>query len=196
MMNILASHTQEEADLEKFWKVESLGIERTESYRNSAIYLEEYQSSSITHQDGKYYAKLPWKDNHPVLPTNEEIAKRTIIRLKKDPTLLQVYNNIIREQERRGFIENVPDCDQPSSKIHYIPHHPLIKESSTTPIRIVYDCSCKLSPTSASLNDCLIHTPPNLNDISSLVLRFRSSKCGVTTDIEKAFLNIGLEKQY
>ena len=43
MMNILASHTQEEVDLEKFWKVESLAIERTESDRNSDIYLADYQ---------------------------------------------------------------------------------------------------------------------------------------------------------
>ena len=42
MMNILASHTQEEVDLEKFWKAESLGIERTESDRYSDIYLADY----------------------------------------------------------------------------------------------------------------------------------------------------------
>ena len=79
--------------------------------------------------------------------------------------------------------------------IHYIPHHPVRKESATTPIRIVYDCSCKSSSDSPSLNDCLMSTPPKLNDITSLILRFRSDRYAVTTDIEKAFLNIGLTKE-
>ena len=135
------------------------------------------------------------KNNHPVLPTNKEIAERrtqqVILRLKRDPDLLQVYGNIINEQEKRGFVEKVPECDQPKSMIHYIPHHPVRKKSATTPNKIVYDCSCKFSSDSHSLNDCLMSTPPKLNDITSLFLRFRN----VTTDIEEAFLNIGLTKE-
>ena len=38
-------------------------------------------------------------------------------------------------------------------------------------------------------------TPPKLNDITSLFLRFRSDRYAVTTDIEKAFLNIGLAEK-
>ena len=169
MMNIMTSHSAEEVDLERFWKVES---DQTHD-----SYMAVYQSASITFQDGKYFAKLPWKHNHPVLPTNKEIAERrtqqVILCLKRDPDLLQVYDNIINEQEKRGFVEKVPECDQPKSMIHYIPHHPVRKESATTPIRIVYDCSCKSSSDSPSLNDCLMSTPPKLNDITSLFLRFR-----------------------
>ncbi|MES9974415.1 MAG: DUF1759 domain-containing protein [Candidatus Thiodiazotropha sp.] len=199
MMNIMTAHSVEEVDLEKFWKVESLGIEKTEPEQSQKSYLQEYQNSCISFKDGKYYAKLPWRDNHSVLPTNEEVAKRrtqqVIQRLKRDPALLQVYGDIISEQERRGFIEKIPECDQPVSKIHYIPHHPVRKESATTPIRIVYDCGCRSLLDSPSLNDCLMNTPPTLNDITSLFLRFRSHKYAVTTDIEKAFLNIGLAEE-
>ena len=64
MMNIMTSHSAEEVDLERFWKVESLGIE-VEPDQTHDSYSAEYQSASITFQDGKYFAKLPWKHNNP-----------------------------------------------------------------------------------------------------------------------------------
>ena len=75
-------------------------------------------------------------------------------RLKQTPELLQTYSNIITEYESRGFIEKV-QTTQHSDKAHYISHHPVKKESSTTPIRIVFDCSCRQYPDLPSLNDCL-----------------------------------------
>ena len=76
--------------------------------------------------------------------------------------------------------------------VHYIPHRPVKKDSMTTPIRIVYDCSSRKSPNLPSLNDCLESTPPALNDLTSILKRFRIHSHAATTDIEKAFLHIGL----
>ena len=47
---------------------------------------------------------------------------------------------ILDYQLQQEFIDVVPDDNRDIG--HYIPHHPVYKESSTTPIRIVYDCSC------------------------------------------------------
>ena len=76
--------------------------------------------------------------------------------------------------------------------MHYIPHHAVHKDSATTPIRIVFDCSCKESIQSASLNDCLEPGPMLLNDLSSIIIRFRVHNFSFATDIEKAFLHIRL----
>ena len=59
--------------------------------------------------------------------------------LNNTPSLLQVYNNIIQEQEKQGFIEKI-DSSPPTVPAHYIPHHYVNKDFKTTPIRIVYDC--------------------------------------------------------
>jgi len=56
-------------------------------------------------------------------------------RLAKTPHLLQLYNRIIEDQESRRFIERI--SRDTSTSVHYIPHHPVRKESLTTPIRIV-----------------------------------------------------------
>ena len=94
--------------------------------------------------DGSYSARFPWKDNHPALPTNFLTCvcrtRSLASNLAKTPHLLSKYNEILTDQERRGFIERVcPPADH--TKGHYIPHHAVRKDSLTTPIHIVYDCS-------------------------------------------------------
>ena len=43
-----------------------------------------------------------------------------------------------------------------------------------------------------SLNDCLEVGPPLINDLCSILIRFRVHKYGVVTDIKKAFLHVKL----
>ena len=114
-------------------------------------------------------------------------------RLAHTPDILQAYDNIISEQAKRGFIERVQATSSASS-VHYMPHHPVKKDSATTPIRIVYDCSCRQSQNQPSLNDCLMVGPTFLNDMCGILLRFRSHKYGLSTDIEKAFLHVTLNE--
>ena len=135
----------EEVDSDNFWQIESTAVKQN----SDTEFLQQYLNNNVTVQpNGTYSLKFPWKTNHPPLPSNYTIcARRTrsmANRLAKTPHLLQVYNNIIEEQERREFIERV--SGNASTSVHYIPHHPVRKESLTTPIRIVYDCSCKQSP--------------------------------------------------
>ena len=122
-------------------------------------------------------------------------TESTISRLRQEPEVLKKYDEIIRKQERRGFIELVPAEKELPSQVHYIPHHPVKKNSSTTPVRIVYDCSCRQSPDQPSLNDCLESKPPVINDLTSILVRFRLHEFTVTTDIEKAFLHVGLQEK-
>jgi len=104
--------------------------------------------------------------------------------------MLLTYDRISKEQVDRGFIERV--THDGNSTTHYIPHHPVRKDSSTTPIRIMYDCSCRGAVDQPSLNDCLLTGPPFLIDLVSIILRFHLKKYGVSTDIEKVLLHITL----
>ena len=147
ILNILVSHKSEEFDLQKFWNLESLGIDTPSKDEKEISYLQQYQESSIEFRENRYYAKLPWKQECDELPTNYNITIRrtenVIRRLSKDPGMLKKYGEILQEQERRGFIEKVTvETNSTDNRIHYIPHHPVFKkDSNTTPVRIVYDCS-------------------------------------------------------
>ena len=186
-----------DTDCDHFWTVESMGTTPVKQSSDTE-FLQQYFDNNITVQsDGTYCLKFPWKSSHPALPSNYTVcAKRTrsmIYRLAKTPNLLRIYNSIIDEQERKGFIERIDDNIK-SLSVHYIPHHPVKKESSTTPIQIVYNCSCKQSPSSPSLNDCLNPGPPFLNDLCSISLCFRQYNFAFSADIEKAFLHIYLDE--
>ena len=144
------------------------------------------------------HSKSPWKTDHPPLPSNYVVCERQTRvltrRLGQTPELLKVYGDIISEQERRGFIDRVIDTNL-SENVYYIPHYPVTKDSSTTPIRIVYDCSWRQSSDKPSLNDCLMNGSPLLNGICSILLRFRTHTNGFSTDIEKSFLHMQLSEQ-
>lgn len=108
MLNVITSPPAA-YDLERFWKLESLGINANEKESSSKKFLEVYQKKSIEYKDGRYSAKLPWKQDHPPLPSNYDVTKRrterTIKRLRQEPEIIQQYNEIIADQQRRDFIE-------------------------------------------------------------------------------------------
>lgn len=83
----------------------------------------------VIYENGRYTAKLPWKEKVCNLPSNEIIAlertKNVFRRLSRDPDMLNKYDNIIKEQEKCGFIEKVEQEDTPNVQIYYIPHHPV-----------------------------------------------------------------------
>ncbi|XP_065911194.1 uncharacterized protein [Dysidea avara] len=174
-VSMIATPTQGDFDLERFWTLESIGISQA--------------------TDGAYVARFPWRTHHPPLPSNYTVAERRTRQLAKrlatQPKLLQLYHQIIADQEARDFIERV-DTSSEYADTHYIPHHAVEKDSPTTPIRIVFDCSCRQSASHPSLNDCLEIGVPCSNDLCSILIRFRVHQFGFSGDIEKAFLNIRL----
>ncbi|VDI26440.1 Hypothetical predicted protein [Mytilus galloprovincialis] len=199
-MNILVCHKQEECDLEKFWKLESLGIDAKEQNDpDLAESIENYLQTSITKKNDKYmlrnYHGERMRQNYRQMKTSLNAERKALFvsRLKKDPKMFRKYSEIITDQEQRGFIEKVYDESTCTNKVHYIPHHPVKKDSVTTPIRIVYNCSCRANDSSPCLNDCLATYPPIMTDLTEILVRFRMYKYAVTADIEKAFLHIELD---
>lgn len=78
---------------------------------------------------------------------------------------------------------------------HYIPHHAVITPSkTTTKVQIVYDASAKVKLANNSLNQCLHRENVLLNDLGGILLRFRVSQIALLADIEKAFLQVGLQE--
>ena len=113
-------------------------------------------------------------------------------RLKQDPEVLSEYDAIIRDQLEKGIVERVQSMEGEPDKIHYLPHHAVIRrDKDTTKVRVVYDASSRsIGP---SLNSCL-HTGPKFDQkILEMLLRFRSYQIALVADIEKAFLMISVD---
>ena len=135
--SILHISTNFEQQTDLFWNIEYVA---TSSAPVDPV-VAEYQKICISREaDGSYTACFPWKFNHPTLPTNLALCERRTralaCRLATSPDLFVTYNNILNDQEQRGFIEKVK-LPSVTSRCHYIPHHIVKKESPTTSIRIV-----------------------------------------------------------
>ena len=139
----------------------------------------------------------PWKEENPDLPVNRELAvgrlRSVVSKLKNRPELLKKYNSVIVDQLDKGVIEKAEDTCNGTLK-HYLPHHAVVNPTkSTTKVRIVYDASAKTKPENRSLNECLYRGPVLLRDLCGILLRFRLYNTAMVADIEKAFLQIGLQ---
>ena len=177
-------------ELRRFWDYESLGIVD----KGSLLYDEFVSEVKLI--DGRYQVRLPFKENHDLLPDNFSLSKSRLVsllkRLRPSPELLERYNDVIQEQMKQGIIEPVEQgIHNGVGRVHYIPHHKVVRiDKQTTKLRVVYDASARAGRNTPSLNDCLYAGPPLSPLIYDILLRFRVYKTAITGDIEKAFLNI------
>ena len=186
------------ANLEDFWRLETIGIHDSAVDSQDDEVLRTFYKT-LRYDGGRYYVDWPWKQETPSLPENRELAfgrlKSLVSKMKNNPELVKQYDDIIQDQLRLGIIEKVKPLYADGLK-HYIPHHAVINLSkTTTKVRVVYDASAKDKKDNKSLNECLYRGPVLLQDLTSILLRFRLNKVAVVADIEKAFLQIGLNDE-
>ena len=176
--------------------MESIGIKDNGAKSDDDIAMETFKEN-IKFQDGRYYVTWPWKEKHPDLPSNRELAysrlKSCLKKLHGKPDLLKNYNAVIQDQIEKGVIEKA-NHEVSVGLQHFIPHHAVVNlQKTNTKVRVVYDASAKLTKDHKSLTECLYRGPVLLNDMCGLLMRFRLHKIGIVSDIEKAFLQVGLQ---
>ncbi|XP_065061319.1 uncharacterized protein LOC135688408 [Rhopilema esculentum] len=178
-------------EVQKLWDLETIGIRDTDEVHDDLL-------DNVSFTGERYSVKLPWKVGHKPLPSNFTNSlcrlKGQLRKLKKEPEVLQTYDNIIKEQLKDGVIEKVAELEA-SERQHYLPHQAVVRENAeTTKVRIVYDASSKEGKTGTSLNNCLHVGPPLTPLLFDILLRFREFKVPMVADIEKAFLNVEIDQ--
>jgi hypothetical protein len=184
------------SDFENLCRLDVLGLADAAENDQSVVY-EDFKEQLTRHPEGWYETNLPWKANHPRLPTNEAGSRRRLVSVIKKRTRegnYERYDDIMREQLDQGIIERAPV--EASGKEHYLPHKGVVKQSAeTTKLRIVFDASAKESSEQPSLNECLYPGPPLQNQLWNILVRIRIYPIPLTSDIEKAFLQIRIKEQ-
>jgi hypothetical protein len=191
-----------EATVEQLWSLETIGIRdpiEVSSKEEKERQTKEHFLKTINRsEDGRYCVSLPWIDGQQNIPNNRSVAEKrldsTTRKLLATEGLYKKYEDIFLAWLSEGIIEEVTDV-QGENGTHYLPHRAVLKpESTTTPIRPVFDASCKTGR-NPSLNDCLEKGPNLLDLIPSILLRFREGKLGVISDIRKAFLMLDVHEK-
>ena len=79
-------------------------------------------------------------------------------------------------------------CEGP---VHYVHHHEVLKpDSSSTPLRIVYNSSASYK--GHMLNDYWAKGPDVLYSLLGILIRFRQGRFGFTGDISKMYNSVKL----
>lgn len=181
------------------WKLDVLGITEPSEKRSRdelALAVKDiFEQTVRINEENRYEVRLPFLEGHPRLPSNYGVSKKrldsTVKKLKGD-RLFDSYDLILKEWLDEGIIEEVPE-EQMDSTSHYLPHRPVLKESSTTKIRPVFDASAR-EKGQPSLNNCLEKGVNLIELIPSILQRFRVNRIGVVSDIRKAFLQISIQE--
>ncbi|GFW03927.1 DUF1758 domain-containing protein [Trichonephila clavipes] len=146
--------------------------------------------------DGRYVVSLPWIPCHSFLSNCRNLAERRLkncVRSLERSNNLGKYETVFHNLLNKDIIEEVQkDADKKNE--HYLSHHPVYKDNSTTKIRPVFDGAAK-EKTSSSINECLEKGPNMLELIPTIINKFRLRKFGIIAHIEKAFLQINIEEK-
>ncbi len=193
---IVATMTVCSQEIEKLWTLEAIGIrdpvEVKAAEEENKEALAHFSATVKRETDGRFVVSLPWRSGDYDLPTNRKIAEQrlrsTTHRLVKNQKFAE-YHDVFLGWVKEGLIKRVGNVEDG----HYIPHRPVFKNSTTTPVRPVFDASCKQGR-SPSLNDCLFKGPNLIERIPTMLLRFGEKKVGVSSDIRKAFQMIKVKE--
>ena len=191
--------------LKRFWEIEE-GFLSLKKMSLDDKMCEEYFNTSHKRIKGRYVVRLPFKSprSNFLLGRSRNMALSRFLQLEKrfknDSNLFQQYSDCIAEYIKLGHLIEVntseSDCEtiQPNSSVNYscnyLPHHAVVKTSSTTTkLRVVFDASAKTN-NGMSLNDTLLTGPVLQDGLFSILLRWRIHKIVLKADIEKMYRQI------
>lgn len=187
--------------LQQFWQLE----EQTSRAHLTAEELRceaHYEANTRRDITGKYVVSMPLRGEPSELGESKELAVKRLEqverRLARNPDLRNSYTNFMNEYIQLGHMEE--DKAQPQQPYkckdpeYFLPHHPVIKEdSSTTKVRVVFDASAKTT-SGISLNDMQLVGPVVQSDLFSIMVRFRMFTYVMTADLEKMYRQIVIDQ--
>lgn len=141
--------------------------------------------------DGKLIVALPFRESEfPIIGPSKHIAMRRYLNLEKrlenNLKLKEEYTKTITDYIQQGHLLKITAPSSPGFE-YFLPHHAVIKESSTTTkVRVVFDGSCK-SADSTSLNDHLLTGRKLQKDIRNIFFNWRKYRYALTADIAQMY---------
>jgi hypothetical protein len=186
--------------IRKFWELDAIGIK--DETTSPAMTAEEKAavekvSESLQSKDGRYEIGIPWKEGEPKFRDNYEVAfarlesQERSLR-KKGTEVMEAYNQIFEDYERKGYIREVPKSEAKEQWL--LPHFPVFRpDKETTKVRTVFDAAMKHE--GKSLNSAIRPGPKLQREIVDILIRFRKAPIALTADISEMFLQVSLREQ-
>ncbi|XP_071577848.1 uncharacterized protein [Temnothorax nylanderi] len=189
------SNAQLHEQLGLFWKQENVMNESNNLTFDEAHCEQHFLDNVSRTPQGRFVVGLPFKE-HVInkLGDSREIALKRFLNLerhfKRNPVLKDQYSRFMSEYQSLGHMRKVDVPPYEESLSFYLPHHSVYKASDqASKIRVVFDASYK-SSSGLSLNDALMIGPVVQQDLTSILMRFRTFAYVFVADIIKMYRQI------
>lgn len=181
--------------LSKFWEIENVPTVRDTAERSECE--KHFDETYTRNAEGRFVLKLPFKGNHSEMGDTRKRALNCLIRAERTEStnVRQGYVNFMNEYLMLEHMSEVSTTELNGVTVNYLPHHAVIKETSTsTRIRVVFNASAKSdNGKGLSLNDCLMIGPVLQPELFDVLIRFRSYAVAFTCDIKQMYCQILIE---
>ena len=104
---------------------------------------------------------------------------------------IQNLRDIVDGYLAKGYVRILGVNEVYEQNVFYLPFFTVVKEGSSTPVRIVWDCAA--SYFGRSLNSEIMPTPNCLQYLFTVLLRVRKFPYVVMSDISEMFLKVRLD---
>ncbi|XP_046435968.1 uncharacterized protein LOC124187824 [Neodiprion fabricii] len=148
--------------VQQFWKQEEVSkpLALTSEKERCEQHFRETVSRTAS---GRYVVRLPLKDNSVELGNSRNPAHQTLLRSEKrfgsNAKLKEAYSSFLREYRELGHMHRAINTPEDNSRVFYLPHHGVVRDSSsTTKLRVVFNGSQRTN-LGLSLNDNLLVGP-------------------------------------
>ena len=105
---------------------------------------------------------------------------------------IELYNNELRKVVDKGHLAKLSDeeIENHDGPMSYISHHPVYKESKSTPIRIVTNTSLKNKTSGLSPNTCMGKPPNAVLSLLGVFMRWMTYTVALNLNLTKAYQSI------
>ena len=185
-------------NLEKFWEVEE--VPRVPEARMSDGHRQVQQHFDKTVRPGRpYQVGISFNSKKlSTLGSSYKSAKNRYLNMER--RLLKTEHFAAYQAQIKDFVdsdhaERVPEAELSKPNLrYYLPHHAVLKQSSTTTkVRPVFDAS-HVTTSGLSLNDVINECPNNMPDLTSIMLRWKWYTAVAMADASKMYRMIALER--
>lgn len=185
--------------LEKFWTLEECRSDSYSKYSTEEKYCEDHFVSTHKRANAfphRFIVNMPLKDNASKLGDSKQVALKRFYslerKLNRDDKLKTEYANFLKEYANLGHMTKIIDENTSKQPTYYLPHHAVVKESSSTSkVRVVFDASAKPGVgVGLSLNEVQCVGPVIQDDLFSILIRFRQHEYVLSADIAKMYRQI------
>ncbi|GFX96809.1 uncharacterized protein TNCV_1648441 [Trichonephila clavipes] len=151
MLNLHINGTNIDNQLKQFWELEEIPNVKDKLLTSEEQFVEtHFQNTYACNSDGRFVVKLPFYKSNSELGDSKPAAISRLLamerKFKNNPDFEKQYKEFMNEYESLGHMSLVNSRSPTSKDQNFLPHHAVIKPSSTTTkLRVVFDASLSLS---------------------------------------------------